>query len=360
MLAEVTQHLIAKAQDPASTPADMETAANAFFAAAGGASAKEAQEAMAALGACFSWDDPQRAGFLALVCGALVERGWDPSPIVEPLRRRLETLFAPASALADACRARLPKTEGEANNEDDPGDAFEKVRAQAALEMPAESAAWDALEAFWRPAIAVFSVSPAARAIARPLRAKAANIADYNTAGHWISMILAVLDDEPILAIEPATNLGILGRISGVVDNFQLNTLLMHEFPKSGFFARRRVPQRVADVARGAGPQQTGDIVTSVWNLYTWQAIQPDLKLPDPNDYGAHTNWIWNEGKPEDIPDFDGRRVILLGPPSYPRSWQSQRMFLMLPASLVCERKLSKDEVHGWLQRMAAAKGKNP
>jgi hypothetical protein len=158
------------------------------------------------------------------------------------------------------------------------------------------------------------------------------------------------------LAIEPQTTLGILGRISGVVDNFQLNVLLMDGFPKSGFLARRRVPQRVADVARGVGPQQTDDTVTGCWNLYTWKAIEPGFKLPDPKDYAASAHWIWNEGSPEDIPVFQGRRIILLGPASYPRSWQSLRMFDKLPAKLECERKLTKSESTDWLQRMVAAK----
>ena len=97
--------------------------------------------------------------------------------------------------------------------------------------------------------------------------------------------------------------------------------------------------------------------MTSVWNLHTWQAIQPGTKLPDPNDYSASKTWVWNEGSPEDIPVFEGRRVILLGPPSYPRSWRSQRLFDKLPAQMQVERKLAKDEAKDWLQRMIAAKG---
>jgi hypothetical protein len=355
MLAPVTQHLIATARNSAAHDAELQKAAQTFLVAVGNASPGEIKEALTAISEHFAMEDPHRAGFLALVCGALVEQGVDPSPLVAPLRQRMTTLFASASRLADACRARLPEPNSE-QDERDPAEDFENIRRQLAAEMPSEYGAWEALEQFWRPAIAVFSVSPAARAASRDLRENARNIADYNTAGHWISMILSVLDEEPIVAIEPATGAGLLGRISGVVDNFQLNVLLMHEFPKSGLFARRRVPQRVAAVAQGRGPQQTSDIVTGVWNLYTWEAIQPGLKLPDSNDYGANAFWIWNEGRPADIPVFEGRRVILLGPPSYPRSWQSQRMFGHLPAKLACEQKLSKDDVRGWLDRMLAAK----
>jgi hypothetical protein len=167
--------------------------------------------------------------------------------------------------------------------------------------------------------------------------------------------MLSVLETEPILVIEPETRLGIIARISGVVDNFQLNVLLMDGFPRPGFLGRRRVPRRVADVALGRGPQHSDDVVTGVWNLYTWAAIGPGLRLPDTSDFGSSACWIWNEGVPEDIPLFDDRRVILLGPPSYQRTWRSQRLFSKLPAKLEIERKLTKDEVSGWLLRMAAS-----
>ena len=95
--------------------------------------------------------------------------------------------------------------------------------------------------------------------------------------------------------------------------------------------------------------------MTGVWNLYTWKALTPDLRLPDANEFDGGGAWIWNEGTPEDIPVFESRRVILLGPASYPRFWNSQRMFDKLPAKLECERQLNKDEATDWLKRMAAA-----
>jgi hypothetical protein len=353
MITQATQHLITTVRDPSSSEADMRAAAQSFLDAASRATAGEANAALAELAGHLSLDDPSRAAFLALVCGALVERGGDPSALTQPLIRRLPPLLESSAALADACLARMPKPEGE---DQDPAEAFEKVRQQVAREIPLENAAWQALNLFWRPAIALFSVSPSARAEARGLRDLAARIADHHEGGHWLQLIFSVLDNEPVLAIEPQTLAGILARISGVVDNFQLNVLLMDGFPRPGILARRRVPKRVAEVARGIGPQQTNETVTGVWNLYTWQAIEPGLKLPDPGDYGANKYWVWNEGSPEDIPAFEGRRVILLGPASYSRSWGSQRMFDKLPAKLEIERQLSKGQVTDWLQRMVAAK----
>jgi hypothetical protein len=331
----------------------MNASAQSFFDTISGASRDDANAALRTLSAHFDLENASRGAFLALVCGALVEHGCDPLAIAKPLTERLASLLECSAELASACADQIPESEDE---DQDPIELFEETRERIMPTMAQQNAAWEALGQFWRPAIAVFSVSPESRSSARHLRDLAAQISDYHEAGHWLQLMLAVLDDEPIVAIEPQTSLGVLGRISGVVDNFQLNVLLMDGFPKSGFLARRRVPREVADVARGNGPQQSHHTVTSVWNLYTWEAIKTGMTLPDPGDYGSSAHWVWNEGTPADIPVFDGRRVVLLGPASYPRSWQSQRMFGNLPANLEIERKLTKDEIEHWLKRMVAAK----
>jgi hypothetical protein len=363
MLAAATTTLIETAGSYAASDEEMQEAVQAFFEAAQQAERAEANAAMQRLGEYFDLENAARGSLLALVCGALVERGCDPLVIAKPLTHRLATLLAAAAELADACQAELPAPpEDEAEAEDfDYDEQFQLVFDPLSAAMPHAQAAWEALETFWRPAIAVYSVNPAARNAARPLRELAVRLAEFHEAGHWLQLMLGVLDDEPIVVIEPQTKLGILAKISGVVDNFQLNVLLMDAFPKSGLFARRRVLERVADVARGKGPQQTDDTVTGVWNLYTWRAVDQDLKLPDAGDMSSSTHWVWNEGTPSDIPlfdtgDFGRRRVILLGPASYSRSWGSQRMFDSLPASLEIERQLSKEEVQALLARMLAAR----
>lgn len=354
MLTAALESLTATLLDRAATDADLNAAAQIFFKAAGRASPTDVNAALAALAGSVRELDTPRAAFAGLVCGTLIEQGCDPAPLAGPLTERLTTLLESSVALAEACRARLPKNPDEKKDAD---QIFGELRRHLAVSMPEQNAAWDALQQFWKPAIAVFSVNPPARAAARALRDPAAKIADHHEAGHWLRLMLSVLDDEPILVIEPKTLLGMLGRISGVVENFQLNVLIMDAFPNPGWFARRRVPKRVADVARGVGPQQSSDNVTGVWNLYTWKAIGPDFRLPDAQDYGGAGTWIWNEGMPEDTPVFEGRRVILLGPASYQRFWRSQRMFDKLPAKLEIERQLTKSEAKDWLGRMIAARG---
>lgn len=349
MLADVTQSLIDVATDPAAGNADLQAAAQSFLAASSQATDDDRNQALRRLGLHFNVKDIRCTAFLALVSLELLQRGCDAANIAEPLTDQLRHLLELSATLAEACPRQMPHQD----DERDPAEMFGEVWQQVAATMPEHKAAWESLRKFWPPAIMLFSFSPQLRAAARPLRPLAAKISDYHEGGHWLRLMLSVLECEPVLILEPKTSLGLAGHISGVVDNFQLNVLLMDAFPNPGLFARRRVSRRVAAVARGEGPQQTNDTVTATWNLYTWEAIQPDFTLPNPNDPAF---WIWNEGSPEDIPLFEGRRVVLLGPPSYPRYWQSQRMFNRLRATLHCERTLTKSEVCGWLQRMLAAK----
>jgi hypothetical protein len=219
--------------------------------------------------------------------------------------------------------------------------------------MVKENAAWQALEQFWPVTIAVFSTDAEVRAKANTLRDLAGKISNHHEAGHWLRFMLSVLDHEPILVIEPDTHIGIEGRISGAADNFQLNVLIMDAFPR-GIFARRRVSQSAVDAVRGGGPQRGNETVIGAWNLYTWKALGPDGKLPPAKATGGDRQWIWNEGVPDDIPVFEGRRVVLLGPPSYQRSWHPQRLFSRMPGKLAVEKQLKKGEAEEWLRRIAA------
>jgi hypothetical protein len=142
--------------------------------------------------------------------------------------------------------------------------------------------------------------------------------------------------------------------MSGIADNFQLNVLLMDAFPR-GLLSRRRVPEHAVRVARGEGAGKPGETVSGVWNLYAWTALGRDARLPDPGNFGMREHWIWNEGKPADIPVFEGHRVVLLGPPSYHRGWGLSRPFDRLKAELTVDKRMTKPDVRQWLDRMAAA-----
>jgi hypothetical protein len=58
--------------------------------------------------------------------------------------------------------------------------------------------------------------------------------------------------------------------------------------------------------------------------------------------------WIWNEGKPADIPAFDGVRVVRLEPLLYRRSWSAGPKFPGMRAELELVRRLSQEEMASW------------
>ena len=70
--------------------------------------------------------------------------------------------------------------------------------------------------------------------------------------------------------------------------------------------------------------------------------IQGRFNLVD--GYGQ---WIWNEGKPADIPLLDGRRVVVLDPPPYLRTWNIGRSFPMMRPDMRLERVLPAGEAAG-------------
>jgi hypothetical protein len=192
------------------------------------------------------------------------------------------------------------------------------------------------LEAHWRDVIALCAEDPAVREQLRPLRGE---LGDELDGEYWLSVMLGVLHEEPFVALEPGKRRGLTGRMSGIVDNFQLHVLLMDAFGLA--------TTRAAAVALGDGPQQTEETITGAWNLYTHRA----WPLPAADDLDAKDTWIWNEGTPADIPVLDGHRVILLGPPAYTRGWRSQRIFHGLAASLNA-RALEPGELKGWVARL--------
>jgi hypothetical protein len=326
-------------------------AANDFLEGAPDASPETAQMAVEVLAPAIAAAHGDALVAVAVVIGLLAERGADPGIAAITLTDRLGQLLRQSSALATAARAENP-----AKPDEDDEAEFRAARARVALSMPNEGEAWDVLERMLGPSIAIYGTSAEGRSRAAALLPDLEELAHTHQTAHWLRRFLIVLYDEPFVALEPATQSGIRGRMSGISENFQLNVLLMDAMPRTGFLSKARVSKAAVDVAMGSGPQVAAEQITGAWDLMTWRAARPDGSLPKhgASDYDEELV-IWNEGTPSDIPVFEGERVILLGPPSYARRWQSQRDFPSLAASLGSIEKLSRQDVSGSLQRMVAA-----
>ena len=241
------------------------------------------REAMATLASGLNSLEPEPAGVASRVVGAMIEAGHDPRPARPAMVGALQQTLPVCADIADEARAEIgepPEHLDEDETEEWLAERAAEALNEAAGRRPAAATAWQRLHEVWPGAIALFSVDPEARAEAQELAPIAERIEDVHEAAGWLRAMLTVLHDEPYVVIEPATRTGIVGRMSGIVENFQLTTLLMDEFPRD----EPRVSKAAVAVARGEGPQQIDETVTGIWNLFTYEALQPGDELPDPAD----------------------------------------------------------------------------
>lgn len=354
---QAARDLAEAALSPRATADDVRRHIDAFFAAvaADPATAGVTVDALApAIGAA----DGEALVLIAQVAGTCVEQGVDAGvrsgAAALALAMRLPDLARSARLLADSAWIQAGEEARDAARNGDLA-GVEAARAVAAARIPDGARDWLALEGLLAPALALLGDWVKAREVASQALADLDALDGWHPAAGWLARFLRVLYEEPFLAIEPATRLGIRGRISGISENFQLNTLLMDAFPRRGLRPRPRVAPEAVDVARGDGPPRIAGTVTGAWDLFGWPALRPDLTLPGTHDEGFMDHTIWNEGTPSDIPLLDGERIILLGPPSYRRTWPAIRTFARLRAGLGEVQRLSPAEVSDELERICRA-----
>jgi len=349
MLADKARTLLTTA-DAGATHDRARQAAQDFIDTSRNASASDVRAALEILGGAYSLPYTDNLLLVLAIAGRLVERGADPTPLVPPVVEFLQRLTPLAVEFHRACVHEVP------DDADDEDAAFAQAADRFRAQMPKPAEAWGMLEALYVPVIAVVASSPAARAQGHSLAKQMVELQAHNAGASWLYPLLMVLDREPVLAIEPDTKLGLVGRMSGISSNFQLHVLLMDVFPHSDPRSDRRISQRAADVTRGTIAEQQDDAgIVGCWNLHAWTALQGTGRLTNDHSPSAMDHWIWNEGVPAHIPIFDGYRVVVLGPPSYERNFSAQRDYLNLRADIEVERPLTPGEVDGWVTRFSQA-----
>lgn len=290
---------------------------------------------------------------LARAIGTLFERGFEPRQ--KPFALLIdyyEKLLLSSKTVSESVAKHLETIRNDENFDDcefDEYEEFENYFVSIQDTLRNETNDWLKLEETYLCGIALFSKSVEARKQALKLRPLARQSGEFNEGAHWLDLMLSVLNNEPFIAIERDRNLGVIGKMSGVVNNFQLHILLQDIFP-GGWFSSVN-PKVVIENAKGYGEQSLEISAKGKWNMYDWTSARFDTSSLE--NHQARNCWIWGEGKPEDIPLFEGYRVIILGKSTYQRSWNAQRMFGNLPAELKIEQKLSKEEIRDWLKKFA-------
>lgn len=273
---------------------------------------------------------PGPRAIVAVLIGACVERGADPSACAPALFANALDAFEQSAAFCEAWtaagRGELPDHEGEGLTDSD----FERFGFEPVM-------AWQALPQFEMACVAMLN-SPRIRremTCRDELRAAVARLAELTDEPFkCLAYALVVLDDEPVVALDRATGAGFALRAFGIGDNFQLHTLLAAALIGRGLVAGEAPSAEAVACCRdqpGMAP------TTGSFNLV-----------------GADGEWIWNEGNPADIPVVDGVRLVVLDPPSYARSWPAGRFFPGMTGELVYERTLSPEESAALLAGVAA------
>jgi hypothetical protein len=326
-------------------------------------------------------------GQVSRVCGAMVEYGGDPAIAGPSLLDELTRVSVPAAAFYHRCRE-LAESDAALVEQlrldaVDNGADPDELTPAAIVGDHVNNIGWDDLAQLFGPLLyqthSAFVLAYMAEnnfrlgliahlSRSKPLRSAAwaqprflehTRLVDEAAAYErcFLATILRVLDDEPLLVLHVGQRKGFEIRISGIADNFQLHTLLAGALidPAADGMLAGVAPGAlaVAQCRDAAVPDSGGDYVIGAFNLWNWAGMQADASLPD--GVKGSEQWIWGEGCPADIARFEHRRVVLLGPASYQRSWHAGRTFSGMAGELRIERQLSGAEVAAWLDRLSKA-----
>ena len=329
------------------------TQAAAIITELGRAGLDEMIEASQEILSCINTKNPQINAITAITIGAMVENGMPPQKIEEPIMNEFINILKQAREFVNLVDERVPEDleqeEAEGGYWVDDKFVSQELAKELWIEDSAHVQAYQAMDQFICCAVTLLSTD---LKLAEKYRTDEFSRLIYFHDLNFIRMLLNVLTDEEVIVLHPATSQGYIIRISGISDNFQLHTLLADalaydgEGPEWGIPAVRPSKSVVA-VVNGTGPQESDEPSTGIWNFYNWQALLYD-KISD----SEIDDWIWNEGIPADIEKWEGKRVIILGPPSYARTWNTGKSIPHLKPEIKIEKVLNRDEAGDLIAKM--------
>ncbi|CAL9374102.1 hypothetical protein [Streptomyces sp. enrichment culture] len=287
----------------------------------GEADDQEFREAGPRLAAILDEMPPAPRATVAVLVGACVERGADPTACAPHVLAGLAGALDDARAFCDRWAATGGGDFPDPQAEEPPEDLLDRVD-------PDQAVAWLTLHHWEMAAVAMLNHAAVRTALdagtrTRLLRTLRSVEEDSGHDFKCLAYALLVLD-EPLVVLHRPTGTGYALRMTGIGDNFQLHTLLADVLIGGGHLPGRAPSAEEAAVCRDR-PGQVD--TTGSFNLVT-----------------PSGDWVWNEGTPSDIPVVDGVRLLVLDPPPYERSWPAGRFFPHMRGDLVLERVLDQEE----------------
>ncbi len=354
-LQKATDEYIRVMSDVLSTNEEVNAALQPCFKALSEADEEGVNEFMKHTFSLVNLPDLEKASLAATVCGYLVERGFPADSIIDDFINFYEGLIDKSLTFFRMLFYQIDKLDTDDEQRDEKIDEIysELINDKELISNDVYNAI-SALDKFYACGISLFSTDKNNFYKAKEkLQQKVDFVGNYSQGCYWFSTLFSVLFDELVVVIDIDRSIGFVGKINGIVDNYQLQHLLMGmPYLNNG---KSVITEEDLAVVNGTGEQTTDRSIENKWNMYNlelcskedWQTL---INTDEPGKSVEYRDsWIWSEGKPQDITRYDGRRVILLGMPSYSRSTKVQRTFKNLKANIEIEKELSKEEIDKWL-----------
>lgn len=357
-LGKVTHEFITALSSPLSTDEEVNASLQECFKALGDSNEAEINSFMRSLVNVFNLPDVERGALAATVCGYLVERGFPSDTIVDDVIKFYEELLDNSRLFFEMFLSQVSLIEDDREDRDSLIDTlFKDLLTDTDIITPQIYNAVISLDKFYAAAISLFSINKNNFFTAKKrLGEKVAFAQQYNQGCYWINKLFGVLFDESVTVIDIDHHIGFEGKISGVVDNYQLQRLLMNQPLLNG--GKSSITEEYFAVVSGNSEQQSMDVsIENKWNMYNIELCEQEgwkklINTPTPEQFlEFQDTWIWSEGSPSEISKRAGKRIILLGAPSYSRSTKVQRTFRNLKASILVEKELSSLEIDKWLNK---------
>jgi hypothetical protein len=294
---------------------------------------------------------------LAVIAGAMVERGASPMALAEVLPERVVMALASYLTLERIWDRTL---------QDRPLPTFQPPLDRAVMREIAETLAadgeqvgrserknkqialsWFSLDDWINPLIAAMTSSREFRgAMAwREDIADAANRLERRSErARWLHGLCLVLDDEPLIVLDPTSGRGFRLTMSGIGDNYQLHTLLSDRLmrPGHGGLLANQPPEPAWVQRATAGPNVPFDPTTAILRRFRL--------------FDGHGTHISPGGWPAEIEPLDSVRALVIHPPKGNYRWSYARAYDGMTPTLTLDRELDPDEAAHWLSRIAPAR----
>jgi len=172
-----------------------------------------------------------------------------------------------------------------------------------------------------------------------------------------INMLYQILQtmDEDLLVLHPAQQKGFLLSVHGVTDNVQLQLLVANrifsEKPTECLLEGTGPSDTLAKIMTGEFNDNKVNTWTCPYNFINWTIVSPGVTFPLSPGQGA-SHWIWNEGSPNEILDFEGQKILIIDTAFIPVTHYVFRVFEAVGASVKIEQYLNEKQTTMWISKL--------